>query len=271
MIITKGEDLLENEAIEFVGEVPGLINSQIYVHGENNILVCEEGVTLKDSRIDFHQNNSILYLSSNNHDYRVTISLNMDSACFIGKNNFFNGITTIVASEAKNIVIGNDCFLSYNVIIRVSDGHGIYSTENNKRVNHAKSIFIGDHVWFGQNSMVFKGSQIHSGSIIGAGSIISNKVIPSNGTYAGNPVRLIEDNTFWIPHSTQGWNAEDIEKMDEYSNELFIYKSDESTLDFNKIDEELLKSNAEEALEYLTIILLTSNKNRFALNSESEQ
>ena len=68
MIITKGEDLLENEAIEFVGEVPCLINSQIYVHGENNILVCEEGVTLKDSRIDFHQNNSILYLSSNNHD-----------------------------------------------------------------------------------------------------------------------------------------------------------------------------------------------------------
>lgn len=85
MHITKGEELLENEKITFIGEVPKLINSNIFIHGENNILICEEGVTLTNSRIDFHQNNSILYLSNNNHDYQVVISLNNDSVCFIGK------------------------------------------------------------------------------------------------------------------------------------------------------------------------------------------
>ncbi len=270
MQITKAEELLENEEIEFIGELPNLINTQIHIHGKNNILVCEEGVTLSNSRIDFHQENSILYLSSNIHNYQVTISLNRDSVCFIGKNNFFNGTTTIVASEGKNIVIGNECLFSYSVVLRVSDGHAIFSTNDSKRLNHAKSIYIGDHVWFGQNAFIFKGTQIHSGSIIGAGSIASNKIIPSNVTYAGNPVRLIKEDTFWIPHSTQNWSGEDIEKMSEYKSEIFTFENDETTLDFNEIDEELLKRNAEESLDYITIYFLNNHKNRFALKNNEK-
>ena len=266
MRITKGEELLENEKIQFIGEIPNLINTDIYIHGKNNILVCEEGVTLSNSRIDFHQDNSILYLSSSVHNYQVIISLNTNSVCFIGKDNFFNGTATMVVSEAKNLIIGNECLFSYNVVIRVSDGHALYSTKNNKRLNHAKSIFIGDHIWFGQNAFIFKGSQIHSGSVIGAGSIVSNKIIPSNVTYAGNPARLIKENTFWIPHSTQKWNEEDIEKMDTYGDDRFKFKNDETTLDFDKIDEDLLKLNAGEALEYIKTYFLNDNKNRFASN-----
>ena len=264
MQITKGEELLENENIQFIGEIPKLINTNIYIHGNNNILVCEEGVTLSNSRIDFHHDNSILYLSSSVHNYQAVISLNTDSVCFIGKDNFFNGTATIVVSEAKNLIIGNECLFSYNVVIRVSDGHALYSTRDNKRLNHAKSIFIGDHVWFGQNSFIFKGSQIHSGSIIGAASIVSNKIIPSNVTYAGNPARLIKENTFWIPHSTQQWNEEDIEKMDTYANDLFMFEGDDSSLDFNQIDEDLSKLNAEESLDYIITNFLYANKNRFA-------
>lgn len=183
------------------------------------------------------------------------------------KNNFFNGTTIIVVSEAKNVVIGSNCLFSYYVVIRVSDGHGIYSTTNSERLNFAKSIFIGDHVWFGQNTFVFKGTQIHSGSIIGAGSILSNKVIPSNVTYAGNPAKLIKENTFWIPHSTQNWNEDDIEKMKKYNDRIFTYEYDNTTLDFNKINEDLSKLNAEESLEYIKTNFLSDDKNRFASKS----
>ncbi|MDO5859818.1 acyltransferase [Methanobrevibacter sp.] len=264
MQITTGEELQDNEEITFIGEVPKLINSNIFVHGENNILVCEEGVTLNNSRIDFHQDNSVLYLSSNSHPYNVTISLNKDSACYIGKNNYFNGTTFIIASESKNIVIGRDCLFSYNVVIRTSDGHGIYSTESKKRMNYAKSIFIGDHVWFGQNVFVLKGTQIHSGSVIGAGSVLSNKLVQSNVTFAGNPARLTKENTFWIPHSTQGWGEEEIEKMEEYNNDLFTFSVDDTTLDFNELDENLLKLDADDALDYIIEKFFIEKKNRFA-------
>lgn len=264
MQITKAEELLELDDNEFIGELPKLTESQINFKGKNNILVCEENVHLWNSRIDFNLNNSILYLSSNTHNYSVNISIHNDNACFIGKNNFFNGVTTIVLSEAKNIVIGNDCFISYNVVFRVSDGHAIFDSKSKNRKNNAQSIYIGDHVWFGQNAMIFKGTQIGSGSIIGAGSIVSNKIIPSNTTYAGSPPRLISENTFWIPHSTHGWREEDIKKMSKYERDLFIYNKDDETLDISNIEEVFNKNDIDESLEMMiSFNFLNENKNKF--------
>ncbi len=264
MQITAGEELIDNEKITFIGDAPELANSSIFIHGDNNILVCEEDVRLVNSRIDFHQSNSILYLSSNAHNYQITLSLSKDSVCFIGKNNFFNGTTVIVASEAKNVIIGNDCLFSYSVVLRTSDGHAIYSTDDRNRLNHAGSIFIGDHVWLGQNSFIFKGTQVHSGSIIGAGSVLSNKTVPSNVTFAGNPARMTKQNTFWIPHSTQDWGDAENEKMREYDSDVFTFTEDDSTLDFRKIDEDLSGLSAEDSFEYIIDYLFIPQKNRFA-------
>lgn len=263
MRITNSEDLLNNNNIKFMGEIPNMINTNIFLHGKNNILFCEEGVTLENSRIDFHQDNSILYLSSNKHNYHVSISLNRDSVCFIGKNNFFNGMSTIVASETKNVIIGSDCLFSYSIIIRTSDGHGIYSTEDKGRLNNAKSIYIGDHVWLGQNSFILKGTQIHSGSIIGAGSILSNKCIHSNVTFAGNPARLIKKNVFWTAYSTHFWGAEELKKTEKYNSDSYTFKSDATTLNFNKIDVDLSSLSANDSLEYI-LNYFHENKNRFA-------
>ena len=92
MQVTNPEQLFELKENEFIGELPTLTNSQINFSGINNILVCEEGVNLWNSRIDFNMDNSILYLSSDIHNYSVNISLHNNNICFIGKNNFFNGI-----------------------------------------------------------------------------------------------------------------------------------------------------------------------------------
>ena len=267
MRITNSDELLELEDNnKFYGELPNLVNSIINFNGENNILVCESGVTLRNSRIDFHMSNSILYLSSNKNHYFLNISLNRDSVCFIGKNNYFNGQTTIVASEAKNVIIGQDCLFSYNIVIRTSDAHGIYSTDTYERINYAKSIYIGDHVWLGQNLMIFKGTQIASGSIIGAGSILSNKIVPSNVIFAGNPAKLVREKAFWIPHSTHSWGSEKIESMSRYENRIFTFEEDSASLKFDEIEEIFLSTNANESLDYIKNAFLTGGKNRFASN-----
>ena len=264
MQITDANQLLELNENEFIGEVPKMTNSQINFTGKNNILVCEDDVHLWNSRIDFNLDNSVLYLSSNIHDYSVNISLHNNNVCFIGKNNFFNGRTSFVLSESKNIILGDECFISYNVVFRTSDGHPIYNDISKKRMNWPKSIYVGDHVWFGQNAMIFKGSKIGSGSIIGANSVVSNKRIPSNTTYAGAPLRLIHENTFWTPHSVHGWNDEEIEKMSESDSDLFSYSPDENTLDFDEIESILNNSDSEEAAEYVSMFLF-AGKNRFCL------
>lgn len=269
MQITNPDQLLELKNNKFIGKPPELINSQINFKGKNNILVCEENVKLLNSRIDFNLDNSLLYLSSNSHHYAVNISIHKGNVCFIGKNNFFNGLTTIVLSESKNIVIGNDCFISYNVIFRVSDGHAIYSSKSKDRLNYSKSIYIGDHVWLGQNSMIFKGTRIGSGSIIGAGSIVSNKSIPSNTTCAGSPVRLINEDTFWIPHSVHGWGEDEIKKMSKYKSELFVFEEDERILNLDKLERYFNEADINQILEYIKVNLVNENKNRFFIKNKS--
>lgn len=264
--ITNPNQLLELEGNEFIGELPKFTESQINFSGKNNILVCEEGVHLWHSRIDFNMDDSILYLSSNIHDYSVNISLHKNNVCFIGKNNFFNGRTNFVLSEAKNIILGDECFISYNVVFRTSDGHCIYHADSKDRMNYARSIYVGDHVWFGQNAMVFKGSKIGSGAIIGAASVVSSKAVESNTTSAGAPLRLIHEDTFWTPHSNLGWGEAEIEKMSKSESDLFVYDADEGTLDFDEIEAELNGfDDVDDIVEYIWSTFLLAGKNRFSL------
>jgi len=263
--ITNGDELLNLENNEFIGEIPKLTNSQININGENNTIVCEENVTLWNSRIDFNGNNSILYLSNNNFDYAVNISFNGNNLCFIGKNNFFNGMTTIVLSESKNVIIGADCLFSYEVSLRVADAHLIYHTKTKERMNHSKSIYIGDHVWLGQNALILKGTQIGSGSIIGANSVLSNKIVPSNTTFAGSPARLTKEDTFWIGYSVHPWSKETTSEYSKFDSENFIYTPDNNSLDFEKIEFDLNNmQNHEDIIFYIVANFLESSKNRFS-------
>lgn len=266
MQVTDSNQLMDLEENEFIGELPKMTNSQISFKGKNNILICEEGVHLWNCRIDFNLDDSVLYLSKSRYDYSVNIALHKNSICFIGKDTFFNGRTTFVLSEAKNIILGDGCFISYNVIFRTSDGHCIYHADDKNRLNHAGSIYVGDHVWFGQNAMVFKGSKIGSGAVIGAGSVVSNKKVLSNTTAAGAPLRVIHERTFWTPHSNHEWGEEEIRKMSVSDSDLFVYAPDGSTLDFDLIEEDLNGfSNPDDVVEYLWSKILLGGKNRFAL------
>lgn len=266
MQVTDPNQLLELNENEFIGELPKLTNSQINFNGKNNILICEEDIHLWNSRIDFNLNDSVLYLSSNIHDYSVNISLHKNNVCFIGKNNYFNGRTNFVLSEAKNIIMGDDCFVSYNVVFRTSDGHCIYHANSKDRMNYAKSIYIGDHVWFGQNAMVFKGSKIGSGAIVGANSVVSNKTVKSNTTSAGAPLRIIHEDTFWTPHSNNGWGEEEIQKMSRSDSDLFVYATEDYTLDFDNIENDLNAfDDPDDVVDYIWSTILVCGKNRFCI------
>lgn len=266
MQITNAEDLLNLEDNEFLGELPKLTNSQININGKNNILICEDDVSLWNCRLDFNNDNSIIYLSGNSFDYYFNISCNGNNVCFIGKNNYFNGQLHLILSESKNIFIGNDCMFSHGISVRTADAHLLYNSKTKERINYSKSIYIGDHVWLGQNVIILKGSQIGSGATIGAGSIISNKVIPSNTTFAGSPARLIHEDSFWIGYSVHSWDDETTQKYSKHESDMFIYTPDESTLSFDEIENELNNiKTSDELLNYIEEHLLFSSKNRFSI------
>lgn len=266
MQITNGEKLPNLKKNKFVGEVPKMTNSQININGKNNMIICEDEVSLWNCRLDLNNDNSIIYLSSNSFDYHFNISVNGNNICFIGRNNYFNGQLHLVLSESKNIIIGDDCMFSHGISVRTSDVHLLYNSKTKERINFSKSIYIGDHVWIGQGAILLKGTQIASGATIGANSVLSNKIIPSNTTFVGSPARLLHEDTFWIGYSVHPWDNETTQKYSRHESNMFIYNPDEDSLIFEDIENDLNQQpNLEDKLTYIESNLLFAGKNRFSL------
>ena len=265
MTILHPEQLRLIEGNKFLGKEPTLINSQINFHGKNNILICEEGVVLQDSVVDFRADNSIIYLSQSAIPYIVKIIAFSNSVCFIGRHNYFNEKLTLILSEEKNIIIGNHCCLSFGIWMRTADPHLIYNIADNQRINHSRSIYVGDHVWIGQNAMVLKGSSIHSGSVIGAMSLVAGKTIHSNSCWGGNPVKMLKENIAWSGESVHHWTEATTRAWNMCDTESVQFNHDDHVLNIAVIEQGFKDaSNVVDKCQYLLKhIVKSENKNRF--------
>lgn len=84
---------------------------------------------------------------------------------------------------------------AYNTLVYNTDGHSIF--QNEKLINQAKKLIIGDHVWLGMDSCVLKNSYIPSGCIVGKSAVVAKKFEKENVVIAGNPAKIIKENICW--------------------------------------------------------------------------
>ncbi len=113
----------------------------------------------------------------------------------IGQTTTFNAVA-LTLHESAEILIGKDCLFSTDIHMDVSDMHPIYDGDTCERINPARSIEIGDHVWLGRGATVLKGARIGSGSVIGAGSLVVGKV-PANVIAVGSPAKVVRERIIW--------------------------------------------------------------------------
>lgn len=253
---------------QILGSNPEMIKSTITFTGNNNRLICEEGITLQNSRINFLGDNSIIYLSKPRKNYQLHIPIYSNSVLFFDEYVTTNGLLRMALSEEKNIIIGKSCLFSFGIWFRLADPHLIYESINKRRINLSKSIYIGDHVWIGQDSLILKGTSVGSGSIIGAKSVVSNKHINSNTIWAGNPVKELKKDIFWDIQSVHRFNEEDTEKSLYFDDDCWIYEKDNTALNINAIENKLKNMNVDEKVEYLIKLRNNNDKNRFYMQKE---
>ena len=242
-------------------------NSKITFAGKNNILFVEDGVCLKNSTISFQGDNAVVYLSKNRHTYLLRITVHHDSTVYIGNDCYINGAMTLIASERKNILIGNEGLFSFGIFMRTADPHLLYDCETRRRINTSKSILIGDHVWIGQNALILKGTQIGSGSILGGDGVFSGKAIASNVVACGNPAKIVRRNVFFSSECVHGWTSEMTRKYEVMDTDKYIYHADARSIAVEQIDTELMDvAIVEQRLERVQRLLANNKeKNRFAV------
>lgn len=170
-----------------------------YVVGKNNIMNVGDGSLLDGCTIHIvGENNEITF--GKNCKVRKGNSFWMegnDIKIYVGDNTTFNISNHINAQEdGVEIHIGEDCRFSNNVHIRTSDAHPIYDKDTKKRLNPARNVYLGKHVWIAPQSAIYKGVHVGDGSIIASRSLVTHDV-PENVIVAGLPAKIVKENVFW--------------------------------------------------------------------------
>lgn len=164
-----------NNLITIDDDFKGNIN--ILVDGNNNNIHIGNNVELSGTTLAIYQNNSLAVIGND-----VTIGAN-------------NKIEISEFSYSPSFIIDDDCMISYNVTIRLSDAHPVYNFTH-ERMNIGLDFSIGKHVWIGHDTTILKSVSIGDGCIIGTSSLIT-KSIPNYSVAAGNPGKIIRQGDFY--------------------------------------------------------------------------
>jgi len=133
----------------------------ITFEGKGNVLIFEKGVKLGNCLIEFSGNGSLIFLSKSRTPISATISVGSEANLYLGKNCTVEGnpVPVLQTTESQTLFIGNNCKIPSGVWFRTSDQHPIFDVKSRKRINKAKSIFIGDGEEIPPGKLVRKGQK----------------------------------------------------------------------------------------------------------------
>lgn len=175
-----------------------IIGSAFNVKGEKNIIKFEGGNKLNNCHIFLRGTNNSIIIGSHTKlkDVELWIEDN-NNKIIIGDDCSFMGRCHIACTEGTSIIIGNQCLLSSGITFRSGDSHSIIDISSGIRLNPAKNIYVGDHVWIASNVTICKGVNILNDCVIGTGTVVTNDFFDHNSLIAGVPARVIRQNISW--------------------------------------------------------------------------
>ncbi len=173
-----------------------LYNCRIELKGGGHLLEIGSGSKLWGVHIQFAGENLSCRIGSNARIQggHLTVT-DTGSRIEIGSDAFMFE-PMIVAQEGCSIVIGPDCMMAYGVDVRCSDGHSILDVATGSRLNPARDVLIGEHVWIGFRSSILKGARIESNAVVAAGTVVT-KTVSAGSVVAGDSARQIRSGITW--------------------------------------------------------------------------
>lgn len=148
------------------------------------------------------------------------LNLNDNSIMKVGRGTTAQGNNTFFCYSNTEIVIGNDCMFSSDIVVMSGDGHAIFDMETKEKTNDFKKlpreekiISISDHVWVGRRATILTRTKIGAGSLVGAGALCKG-IFPNNCIIAGCPAKVIKKNICWSRND----NAKNLEDCETYTN-----------------------------------------------------
>lgn len=125
---------------------------------------------------------------------KIKISVKEHASLFLGNNIWVTGGNTTIICN-KNIMINDDCLLSWDILLMDTDFHKILNSDNTI-INKEKHIHIGKHVWIGCRTTILKGVSIANNNVIAANSTIT-KSISTENCIIGRNTEMLKTGIQW--------------------------------------------------------------------------
>lgn len=176
-------------------------NIAITIRGKNNRITVDKRARINRLTVLFDcDNGTVIIGPSSKRGFSMSMQLGQDSTVRIGSDVTTTAVCVINAAEGATVSFGNDVMIASGNQFRAHDGHPIFDVATGLRVNPAKDITIGNHVWFGAQAVALAGANVGDGSVIGFGSVVT-KTIQNNCIAVGSPARVVRKNIAWErPH-----------------------------------------------------------------------
>lgn len=178
-------------------DLPAGITGKVFVdlNGNDNLVVLENAVRVDTLRITITGDNAEVRINPRRlGDLNIAVK---NGGKVLIKRATSVERAYILADHGCTVSIGEDCMLSFNVQIRTTDAHGIYSVATGERLNAAQDVILGDHVWVGQGALISKGTIIGRNSVVGACSFVQGRDFPPSSILAGTPARIVKSGVVW--------------------------------------------------------------------------
>lgn len=126
----------------------------------------------------------------------LTTHIGPDASLAIGDRCTFESVRA--DADQGTITIGDDCMFSNDIQLMQTDSHPIFDLATGRRLNHARHLSIGDHVWVGRGVTLLGGARIGADSIVGTRAVTSQDFADRpHVAIAGSPARVVRDGVTW--------------------------------------------------------------------------
>lgn len=180
----------------------------MYEDRQNN-KICFDRSLSDQLTVLFQGSDNTLHIGKNVSVGKLHIKFGNNGFCSIGDNTEITGAGFHVSNA--RLQIGKDCLLGAQIVLRTHDAHHIFDLETHQRINYAKDIVVGDHVWIAYHATLLGGAGIGTGSVVGAGAVTSS-LFGDHVIIAGVPAKVIREKVCWSKDDTAYFNRSCLEE-----------------------------------------------------------
>ena len=177
-----------------------LVRVRFDIVGSDNVVDIADGCTLRDVFFRIRGNGHRIAIGKAcrfNHGGTVWFE---DSGCtlIVGEGSSFEEVGIAGNETGSKVEIGPDCMFAYDIDLRTGDSHSIVEAESGRRINPAKDVRIGEHVWIGAHSILLKGVEIPDNCVVAGGSVVTKAFDEPGVIIAGNPAKVVRQGITWL-------------------------------------------------------------------------